>query len=80
MQDHDYSHDESNDVHTTRGSLEDDRVGKLDIARVAIGLDTDAGRYGSDGTNGCAQRQGRRVAEVGEVTEAGHRVFKVAAR
>ena len=56
--------------------MEDDRVGKLDIARIAIGLDTDAGRYGSDGTNGCAQRQGRRVADVGEVTEAGHRVSK----
>lgn len=61
-------------MHTARGSLEDDGIRELDVPRVAVGLNADARRHRSDGTDGGAQRQGRRVAEIREVAEAGHRV------
>lgn len=77
VQDHDDGHDEGDDVHNARRALEDDGVRELDVARVAVGLDADAGRHRGDGTDGRAQRQRRRVADVGEVAEAGHRVFRM---
>ena len=71
VQDHDNGHDEGDNVHGGRGALEDDGVGELDVARVAVGLDAHAvGRVA--GPDGGAEREGRRVAEGGEVAEARH--------
>lgn len=39
VQDHDDRHDEGDNVHGRRGALEDDGVGQLDIAGIAVGLD-----------------------------------------
>lgn len=80
MQDHDDGHDEGHDVHDARRALKDNGVRELDVPRVAVRLDAHARRHRGDGTDRGAQRQGRRVADVGEVAEARHRWFRNARR
>lgn len=42
MQQHDHRHDQRNNMHHARRALEDDGVGHLNVARIAIRLDADA--------------------------------------
>lgn len=69
MQDHNNGHHQSQDVYSARRHLEDNRVGDLDIARIAIGLDADAVRDRRNVAHARAQRQRRRLAEPREVAE-----------
>jgi hypothetical protein len=39
VQDHNHGHDKGGDVHEGGGALEDDGVGQLNIARIAVGFD-----------------------------------------
>lgn len=71
VQDHDDGHDDGDDVHGRGGALEDDGVGQLDVARVAVRLDAHAVVV-VDGPDGGAEGEGRLVAEGGEVAEARH--------
>lgn len=71
VQDHDDGHDDGDDVHGRGGALEDDGVGQLDVARVAVRLDAHAVVV-VERADGGAEGQGRRVAEGGEVAEARH--------
>lgn len=43
VKNHDDSHNEGHNVHATGSSLKDDGVRKLDVARIAVGFDADAG-------------------------------------
>ena len=69
MEDHNDGHGQRNDVYGACGHLEDDRVGQLDVAGIAVCLDANAAVYGGDGADGCAQRQRCRLAEGREVAE-----------
>lgn len=69
VEDHDDGHGQCDDVYGARGHLEDDGVGQLDVAGVAVCLDADAAVYGGDGPDGRAQGQRCRLAEGCEVTE-----------
>jgi hypothetical protein len=57
-------------VHEAVGGLEDDRVGQLDAARVALGLDPDAKLDRRDRADDGAQRQRRLFAQPSQVAEA----------
>lgn len=72
VKNHDNRHEKGHNVHSAGGALEDDGVCELDIAGIAVRLDTDAARHFGDGADGCAQWQWRHVANVGEVAEARH--------
>jgi hypothetical protein len=63
MQDHNDRHDQGDNVHEGRRALEDNRVGQLDIPRIAIGLraPTDA--------DGSAQRYSRALTYPVKGTE-----------
>ena len=56
VKNHDNGHDEGEDVHETRGALENDGVGDLNISCIAIGLDAHAASNGRDGPDICAER------------------------
>ena len=72
MQNHDDGHDEGDNVHRAGSALEDNRIGQLDVARKAVGLDADATWSRCSRSYRRAQRQWRHVADVGEVPEACH--------
>lgn len=40
MQNHYNSHGECNDMHKRSGAFEDNRVGQLNISRIAVGYDS----------------------------------------
>jgi hypothetical protein len=69
VEDHDDGHGQGDDVYGARSHLEDDGVGQLDVAGIAVCLDADPAVYGGDGADGCAQGQRCRLAEGREVAE-----------
>lgn len=77
MQDHDHGHPQGDDVEEARRALEYDGVCELDVSGKAVGIDADAARNGGHRADGSTQRQRRRAADVGEVTEASHLVAPV---
>lgn len=70
VQDHDDGHEEGDDVHGAGGTFKNDGVCQLDIAGIAVRLDTNTAGNLRDGTDGCTQWQWRHVADVGEVAKA----------
>ena len=70
MQHHGDRHDECHDVHGARGALEDDGVGQLNVARVAIRLYPHAARDRRYRAYRRAERQRCHAADAGEVPKA----------
>lgn len=71
VKNHDNRHEDGHDVHDGSSTLEDDGVGELDVARIAVGLDPNAARR-HYWPKRRAQRQRRHLADAGEVTKARH--------
>lgn len=74
MENHYNSHDKRHDVHSRRGTFEDDGVGKGDIASIAIWFDANAVGGRERWPNVGAKRKRRILADGGEVSKARHLV------
>lgn len=72
MQHHHNRHTKRNNMHRAGRALENDSIGQLNVARIAVWLDAHAAGNQRPRPDRRAQRQRRHVADVGEVSERAH--------